>query len=148
MTLNPTIDKSCVVDQVLPEDKLRCRDVVRDPGGGGVNVCRVIHELGGSATAIYAAGGQTGNMLTDLLRNLDIRSVPLPIAAESRESLIVREESSGKQYRFGMPGPELSQTEWQQFLDYVRVTDPPIDYLVVSGSLPPGCESPRCSQRI
>lgn len=51
---------------------------------------------------------------------------------------MVLEESSGLQYRFGMPGPEIQKKEWEQFLDELAAIKPPPDYLVVSGSLPPG----------
>jgi 6-phosphofructokinase 2 len=55
-----------------------------------------------------------------------------------RESLVVLEESSGLQYRFGMPGPKIQKKEWEQFLDELAAIEPPPDYLVASGSLPLG----------
>jgi 6-phosphofructokinase 2 len=48
------------------------------------------------------------------------------------------EESTGRQYRFGMPGPEFQKKEWEQFLDALSAVEPAPDYLVASGSLPPG----------
>jgi 6-phosphofructokinase 2 len=55
-----------------------------------------------------------------------------------RESLVILEESTGRQYRFGMPGPKLKKNEWEPFLQKLAVIDPPPDYMVASGSLPPG----------
>jgi 6-phosphofructokinase 2 len=37
-----------------------------------------------------------------------------------------------------MPGPTLSEAEWQACLDQLRALDPKPDYLVASGSLAPG----------
>jgi 6-phosphofructokinase 2 len=37
-----------------------------------------------------------------------------------------------------MPGPKLRKKEWEQFLQELSVMEPPPDYVVVSGSLPPG----------
>ena len=63
LTVNPAIDKSATVDRILPNNKLRCSIPRYDPGGGGINVSRVIKELGGSSLCIYLAGGPTGDML-------------------------------------------------------------------------------------
>ena len=50
------------------------------------------------------------------------------------------EESTGRQYRFGMPGPRFQEHEWEQFLTALSNVDPAPDYLVASGSLPPGVQ--------
>ncbi|MBN2060771.1 MAG: 1-phosphofructokinase family hexose kinase, partial [Deltaproteobacteria bacterium] len=63
---------------------------------------------------------------------------PFPIEGLIRESLVILEESSGRQYRFGMPGPEFQEHEWEQFLNALSAAEPKPDYLVASGSLPPG----------
>ena len=43
-----------------PTHKIRTRGDRYDPGGGGINVARVIAELGGAALPVYLAGGVTG----------------------------------------------------------------------------------------
>ena len=60
LTMNPCIDKSSRVDNVVPERKLRCRRPRYEPGGGGINVSRAIGRLGGKSVALYLAGGSTG----------------------------------------------------------------------------------------
>jgi 6-phosphofructokinase 2 len=55
-----------------------------------------------------------------------------------RESLVILEESSGLQYRFGMPGPEFQEEEWERCLDELSALCRTPNYLVASGSLPPG----------
>ena len=42
LTMNPAIDLSTSVDRVVPVRKLRCEGLRRDPGGGGINVARVV----------------------------------------------------------------------------------------------------------
>lgn len=138
VTLNPSIDKNTSVDYVVPDDKLRCQRPTRDPGGGGLNVSRVVHRLGGSSTAMYTAGGPTGKILKTLLDQEKIVHEGHPVQEWTRENLIVVETSTDKQYRFGMPGPRLQQKEWQQFLEKIKALSPSPDYLVASGSLPPG----------
>jgi 6-phosphofructokinase 2 len=61
-----------------------------------------------------------------------------PIEQATRENLTVFEQSSGRQFRFGMPGARVAESNIQTLLDAVRAILPPVDYLVLSGSLPPG----------
>jgi 6-phosphofructokinase 2 len=123
---------------VISEAKLRCSDVTREAGGGGVNVAKAIRQLGGEATALWSCGGLLGEMMRRLLDELGVPHRPVPVAGETRENLIVYEDASGEQYRFGMPGPEMTAAEESRWLDEVAALNPPPDYLVASGSLPPG----------
>ncbi len=138
VTLNPSIDVATDVDRVLPTHKLRCGPPRRDPGGGGINVARVIQELGGTAVAVYTSGGTLGKFLQDLLRREGIEDRPIDIACSTRESFTVNETSSGKQFRFVLPGPEVDEKEWRQCLKVLEFLTPFPDYFVASGSLPPG----------
>jgi 6-phosphofructokinase 2 len=138
MTLNPAIDKSSSVAHVTAERKLYCKPPRFEPGGGGVNVSRAIKKLGGESMLLYPAGGLTGERLQGLLDEEGLNHRPFPIEGLIRESLVVMEESTGRQYRFGMPGPEFQEQEWEQFLTALSAMDPAPDYLVASGSLPPG----------
>lgn len=138
LTMNPTIDTHVMVDHIVPERKLRCQTPRHEPGGGGINVSRAIHQLGGSSLAIYPAGGPTGQMLQHLLEQEGLTTRPVPIIDWTRESFAALEEASGQQYLFVTPGPTLQEREWQQCLDTLRTLEPRPDYIVASGSLPPG----------
>lgn len=138
LTMNPAIDKSTTTHHVTPEDKLRCNNLRLDPGGGGLNVARAIHQLGGMAAPIYVAGGMNGQLLQKLLQAHDLPELLIPIAGETRESFTVFEETTSRQYRFNLPGPTLSEAEWQGVLERVSNLDPRPHTLVASGSLPPG----------
>ncbi|MBM9537525.1 1-phosphofructokinase family hexose kinase [Desulfobulbus alkaliphilus] len=146
LTINPAIDKSARIDHVVAERKLYCTDPHFEPGGGGVNVARAIKKLGGSSRLLYAAGGYTGNRLEELLAEEGLDQRRIPITGMTRESLAVLEEATGLQYRFGMPGPTLHPEEWLQCLKEVSALDPPPDYLVASGSLPPGIPTDAYAQ--
>ena len=138
VTINPCIDKSTGIDNVVAERKLRCDPPSYEPGGGGINVSRAIDKLGGSSTAYYLTGGQIGHMLDRLLDEEHIASERLPIEGLTRENLIVYEKATGLQYRFGMPGPEVQEKELDQCMEKISGIDPPPEYIVASGSLPPG----------
>jgi 6-phosphofructokinase 2 len=140
LTMNPAVDKSAVTSDVVAEHKLRCHTPRREPGGGGINVARALQTLGTRATAIFPAGGPTGDMLTRVLADEAVPHKHVPTAAWTRENLTIFEESTDQQYRFGMPGPELQAAEWQACLDHLARIDSPA-YLVASGSLPPSVPS-------
>ncbi|MDO9573056.1 MAG: 1-phosphofructokinase family hexose kinase [Candidatus Omnitrophota bacterium] len=138
LSMNPSIDKSAGVDRVIVERKLYCKTPAYEPGGGGVNVSRAIKKLGGESKLFYPSGGIVGQLLNDLLEKEKIGHQPIPIKGTIRENVIIFEESTGLQYRFGMPGPVLGEEEWQKCLDTLRNVKPKPDYIVASGSLPSG----------
>lgn len=137
VTFSPAIDKSTSVPLLIPEKKLSCTLPVYEPGGGGINVARAIKRLGGSATAIYLAGGRTGHALTKLLISEDVDVIAIKTRTETRENLVVKESSTNKQYRFGMPGSRVNKVEWQNCLSAIQQQNN-LAYIVLSGSIPPG----------
>lgn len=138
ITLNPTIDKSCEVENIKPEKKLRCSRPLYEPGGGGINVSRGLSRLGVPSVAFYTSGGRTGKKLEELLGKEGIESLPFDVAAETRENFIVVDSSNNEQYRFGMPGEEISTKEADAIYDKILGLSPFPDIAVISGSLPPG----------
>jgi 6-phosphofructokinase 2 len=138
LTMNPAIDESAEVEHVVADRKLRCSTPLYEPGGGGINVARAIHRLGGRTLAIYPAGGPAGRLLEELLDGEGVPQRPLPIAGWTRENLNVRERATRRQFRFVLPGPELLTGEGERCLEALRSLRPPPEYLVASGSLPPG----------
>jgi len=137
ITFSPCIDKSASVDKLVPEKKLKCKSLKLEPGGGGINVARAIKKLGGEATAIYPIGGYTGKFFHQLMIDETISSIVTEIKNETRENIMILEESTNQQYRFGMPGTKLEQREWQLLLQSVNAISD-AKFIVASGSLPPG----------
>jgi 6-phosphofructokinase 2 len=136
LTLSPAIDKSSTVDQVMAEHKLRCSQPSFEPGGGGINVSRAIKKLGGESVAVYPKGGPTGDLLQQLLNKEGINQHTVPCNNWIRENFTVVENSGNRQFRFGFPGAPLSESEWKKCL--ADLEQHSIDYMVVSGSTPPG----------
>lgn len=135
-TLNPSIDGAAETDRVRHTHKIRTTNERYDPGGGGINVARVVRELGGESVAVYAAGGATGGVLDTLVGQRGIAFERVPIAQDTRISHVVFERESGKEYRFVPEGPRLSAEECEAFL--ATIADLDADYVVASGSLPRG----------
>ncbi|SER47684.1 6-phosphofructokinase 2 [Azotobacter beijerinckii] len=138
LTINPAMDVSTGIARLAPTSKLRCTLPRYEPGGGGINVARVIRNLGGDTVAIYPAGGPFGEMLQRALEGLGLPQLAVPIAGDTRESFTVDEGDTGLQYRFVLPGPTLTPDERQACLEAIAALVPSADYLVVSGSFPTG----------
>lgn len=136
VTLNPSIDVSSDTEAVRPTVKLRIRNERLDPGGGGINVARVLHRLGTRVEALFLAGGPTGAVLDALLERQGLARRALPIADDTRTSLTVHERATGCEYRFVPEGPDVTEAELDACLAAAAADD--CDFLVASGSLPPG----------
>ncbi|MCJ7509230.1 MAG: 1-phosphofructokinase family hexose kinase [candidate division Zixibacteria bacterium] len=138
ITANPTVDKGFHVKRIVKNEKLRAEHLRRDPGGGGINVSRVIKRLGGETAAYALAGGTTGELLAKLLRREKIPFHLTGIEDETRINFTVTEDSAGHQLRFLMPGPKVKQSEWRRFIRDIISIKPIPQLCVLSGSLPPG----------
>ncbi len=138
LTVNPALDIATAADRILPSHKIRCDTPHYDPGGGGINVARAVRALGGSALAIFPAGGGSGDKLRQLLRQEGVRYRSIEIDGSSRESLSVVERDTGNQYRFVMPGPKIGKAGVQACLKELALAAPAATFIVASGSLPPG----------
>lgn len=140
ITLNPTVDKSTSIEKLLPEKKLRCNQPLFEPGGGGINVSRGLTRLGIENSAFFTSGGRTGKLLESLLEKEGVVLEAFQTHAETRENFIVVEEASNQQYRFGMPGEPLLVDEQEVILKHLASINPFPEFVVISGSLPPGIE--------
>lgn len=138
ITMNPAVDKSTSVEKLIPEKKLRCTAMMTEAGGGGINISKAIKELGGESLAIFPSGGMNGKLIEDYLTDKQVAYKTIPIGHETRENIMVRESSTNAQYRFVMPGAELSQQEASACLHLLQQLPDKPTIVVASGSLPPG----------
>ncbi|MFN0027627.1 MAG: 1-phosphofructokinase family hexose kinase [Acidimicrobiales bacterium] len=141
MTPNPALDVATEVPVLEPDRKLACSVPRFDPGGGGVNVAKVVRGLGHPATAVFTSGGPTGQRLEQLLaegasHHPGIVAVAVPIAQETRESITVTEASSHRQFRLVLPGPALTAQEWSHLQTHTTALAPSHQLSVLSGSFP------------
>jgi 6-phosphofructokinase 2 len=134
ITVNPAVDVSSETETVRPVRKVRTSNVRYDAGGGGINVARVITALGGNAEAYFLAGGETGSLLARLLQAEGVSNHLVPIGGQTRISFMVRERSTGLEYRFVPEGPRVQPRELEPCLDVVASHKG--QYVIASGSLP------------
>ncbi len=136
LTLNPAVDTAFEADHVEPTHKTRTYNETHDPGGGGVNVARVLRAFEVDTCAIVLAGGVTGAFLLELLHGYDIPCRPIPIAGTTRISTTVHDRTTGLEYRFVPEGPIVRESELAAAI--AALDSEPGDWIVLSGSLPRG----------
>ncbi|WP_416798445.1 1-phosphofructokinase family hexose kinase [Ciceribacter azotifigens] len=139
IALNPAIDIASEAEQIRHTHKTRTHNQQQFPGGGGINVARVIAELGGECDLVYLSGGATGELLESMLKRVRVRHVPIHIKDTVRIAYMVHEASTGLEYRFVPEGPIVSEEEVKPLFDVLEKSD--ADYFIASGSLPRGVET-------
>jgi len=137
LTLNPSVDRTVEVDALERGEVMRAHSVRVDPGGKGINVARALAMHGIPTRAVVTVGGAEGAHLVALLRETGCEIVPVPIHAAIRSNITVV-EPDGTTTKFNEPGAELSVAELNAVFGAVETAVASADWLVASGSLPPG----------
>lgn len=135
LTLNPALDLSARVSRMEAGPKLRLSDPLREPGGGGVNAARVIHELGGPVCAWLALGGASGAQHLALLRAQGVATHVFEAPGETRQSWAITDDA-GQQFRLQLPGDDWPDALGAQALS--DIAGQAQGLVVLSGSQPPG----------
>ncbi|TFL19561.1 1-phosphofructokinase family hexose kinase [Jannaschia formosa] len=138
LTANPALDLSTEAPAVVPDRKLRCDPPLVHPGGGGVNISRAIHNLGGQSRALVAYGGSTGEELVRLIEAEGLAPEPMGVTHPTRQSVSVRDKATGLQYRFMLPGPPWTEADAAAAREAILAAAASDALVIPSGSLPPG----------
>ena len=135
VTLNPSIDRRYVVENFESGKVFRARDVQYTPGGKGLNVSRVIKDLGKDVIATGFLGGKSGEFISEKLDELDIENRFVQVSNETRSCLAII-SNNGSQTEVLEPGPEIFQSELDDFYNEYREIIDECDIICASGSLP------------
>ena len=138
VTLNPSLDKTVTVEDLVIDEANRWTSLRRDPGGKGINVSRVVHELGGETIAYGFIGGIDGETLKHLLHQQRVPFDFTQINGEIRSNFIITDLKTNRQTRIDAPGPHILRRELGKLTQKVTHIKPKPDFLVFAGSVPPG----------
>ncbi|PIQ83356.1 MAG: 1-phosphofructokinase [Candidatus Omnitrophica bacterium CG11_big_fil_rev_8_21_14_0_20_63_9] len=138
VTLNPSLDEWIEVDRLQVGALHRARRFLRYPGGKGINVSRVVHELGGRTVAFGVMGGADGAILQDLLRRLAIPHELVPISGLTRNNYKIRTRTPRAVTEVNTEGPRVMRTSLARVFRCVLHRSGRVRAVALSGSLPPG----------
>jgi 1-phosphofructokinase len=137
LTLNPSLDRTIEIPDLVRGEMVRAGATRLDPGGKGVNVARALaaHKL--PTCAVVPRGGPEGRQLTELLEEegIDVCAVAVTAHTRSNVSLV---EPDGSVTKINEPGGELAPDDLERIVKAVLDTAVSADWVVASGSLPPG----------
>lgn len=136
LTLNSSVDVQWEVSELSPTKKLRASPGLTFPGGGGINVSRVIKELGGQSISVFTAGGFAGEYLRQMVDQAGLVTRVLQLQGTTRTSATIFDQATGQEFRVTPPGPALSEQEWQACFEALFHLG--ADYIIATGSLPVG----------
>lgn len=137
LTLNPSLDRTFHIERLERGAVMRARSVSSEPAGKGVNVSRALHANGVRSVVVIPVGGSDGLALRAMLETAGLTVVAVPIAGSVRANITVVEDD-GTVTKLNEPGPELSSAELDLVVARALEGVGNGDWLVASGSLPPG----------
>ena len=138
LTLNTAIDMNIFCDPLQPAAVNRTRQTEYCPNGKGVNVSLVLHHYQQPTHVMGIFGGFTGRYIVEELRKQHINVTPAWVAEPTRINIFINDGRD--EYKLVNPGARINDEGKEQILHHLQCVTPG-DYLVISGSLPPGIES-------
>ncbi len=138
VTLNPSLDEWVRLPSLRVGALNRAEALGRYPGGKGINVSRVVHELGGATIAYGLAGGHDGLILRELMNRLKILHEFVTVPGQTRNNYKIRTDRPHALTELNTAGPAVSATALRALERRMTRRRPRPQVLVCSGSVPPG----------
>jgi 6-phosphofructokinase 2 len=138
ITLNPALDRTIEVDGLTVDDANRILHEARYAGGKGIDCSRVIGELGEASTALGFIGGYDGLELEGRLINEGILCDFTRIGGETRTNIILSDRRKKTQVMLNAAGPKITPVEIGLFFQRISSLGRDAEFVIVSGSVPPG----------
>lgn len=146
LTPNPAWDVSYRVDELAPGTTHRVREVHGRAGGKGVNVARVLHQLGVPTLVVAPVGGSVGELLRADLAAAGIGHGLLDVSGTTRTTVAVVSDDDAT--LFNEPGAPLGEERWRRLTELIGARLPTATALVCSGSLPSGTDPARVADLV
>ncbi len=139
VTLNPSLDRTIEVPELVRGHVLRITDGHLHPGGKGVNVTRALLANGVASRAVVPIGGASGTQLVEMLAEDGVDALTVLIAGTTRTNIAVA-EPDGTVTKLNEPGPVVSEAELESVVVAALDAASPGDWIVLCGSLPQGAD--------
>ena len=141
LTLNPAMDKTVVIENFAPGGVNRIKTLRVDVGGKGINVSKCLKSLGCDTTAAAFWGGAAGQRGIGFLRENGIGALSVEVAEDTRTNLKIIDPVRHENTDINEPGPTVTAENLAELTEKLDAAIVPGDILILSGSIPKGCES-------
>ena len=136
VTVNPALDLTYRVSEIVFDDTVRADEVLRSPGGKGINVSRVVARLDHPTVAMGFLGGRTGDELRERLEAEAVRTWFTHIDGATRTNAVVQ-DANNHQIRVSGPGTSVAPRDVELLVESLFDLRAP-HVLALCGSLLPG----------
>lgn len=137
LTLNPSVDISYDISNLIVDQKVHAHANRYDPGGNGINVARALKHLRVPAHSVCIVGGEIGDFLQRLIAHELDHPHCIRIEGETRVNVTLLQREPRAQYEVSGTGPQVTELALQAVIDEVlNLAGGGI--AVLTGSLPPG----------
>lgn len=136
ITLNPALDVSGTVKQLVPDEKNYVFSEIHCPGGNGINAAIIAHRLGAKVTATGFLGGPNGKEIEKLLKKEGLNHRFVHISGSTRMNVTISHDRTHRQTRLSFPGPRILSHEMNQLISFLARARAN-DLVIIGGSLPP-----------
>lgn len=137
VTLNPALDKTLYIDGFAAGEVNRASKMRTDIGGKGINVSKVLKNFGIDSVC---AGFLGKNLMDCFLKELELKSIDTRftiIKDNTRTNIKIVDELSGINTDLNERGPEITETELNEFMESFENICRHGDIIVLSGGVSP-----------
>ncbi|MGL5431128.1 MAG: 1-phosphofructokinase [Vibrio sp.] len=144
ITLNPALDLTGSLDQLQVGSVSLVKQASLHAAGKGVNVAKVLCELGAKVTVTGFLGRDNQELFCQLFEQLGVQDEFIRIAGATRINVKLVEQS-GAVSDINFPGIQVTEAELDAFEATLQRLAQDHDYFVLAGSLPQGVSPQRCA---
>lgn len=137
VTLNPAIDKTAQVEQMVPNGLNRLNNIILDVGGKGINVSKAIKELGGDSICTGFVAGSNGKWIEEKLDSLGLEYKFRHVEGNTRINLKVLDRDMNLT-ELNDAGDEIHENDLRYLKEDLLEMVIPDDIVVLAGSVPAG----------
>jgi len=143
VTINPALDKVYFIEDFAVNRLHRLaesRGAQIHPGGKGVNISRLLKNLGLDSIALGMAGGNNGRVLLVELRKYGITTGFIPTENETRTNLYIIDIKNHTLTQINESGSFIEEDDIHLFMDQYQRVARRVEIMVLAGSLCPGMD--------
>ncbi|AJR08891.1 1-phosphofructokinase [Photobacterium gaetbulicola] len=144
VTLNPALDLTGSLDALSPGSVNLVNAGSLHPAGKGVNVAKVLAELGADVTVTGLLGADNQEPFCQLFDELGAKDAFVRVKGASRINVKLVEQN-GRVSDFNFPGVEVGEEDLKAFDTTLKNLAESHDVFVIAGSLPRGIAPEQCA---
>lgn len=148
VTINPCVDRTFLVKDFQIGKTNRAEKIMQNAGSKGINVSRILQQLGEETLCLGFVGGVHGDILIKELNSESIKHDFVNVENDTRVNIKIRDINTLITTEINEPGSPVSNAELESFLEKFEKHAQNSELIAISGSILPGMEKSIYNQLI